>query len=115
MSPVRVEAEQKAVEILEEMRSQQRLARGGVQGVRVSLPLSARAAAICGSDGRGLGGCRPGRVGRGNHSIENVDVKDTPPGTALTGELRSGGWERALHAVALTNQRRGRRSRKRLP
>ncbi len=104
VKPVRVEAEQKAVEILEEMRSQQRLARGGVQGVRVSLPLSARAP----RDLR-IRWARPGRMPtwpsrwRGT-AVLRVDVKDTPPGTALTGELRSGGWERALPPVALTNR-----------
>jgi uncharacterized protein YjbI with pentapeptide repeats/tetratricopeptide (TPR) repeat protein len=105
VKPVRVEAEQKAVEILEEIRSQQRLARGGVQGVRVSLPLGARAP----RESR-VRWARSGRMPTWpswwpGTAVLRVDVKDTPQGTALTGALDSGGWERVvLPPVALTNR-----------
>lgn len=104
VKPVRVEAEQKAVEILEEIRSQQRLARGGVQGVRVSLPLGARAPREL-----RVRLARPGRMPTWPSRwpgtvVLRVDVQDTPLGIALTGALHSGGWDQVLPPVALTNR-----------
>jgi Pentapeptide repeats (8 copies) len=104
VKPVRVEAEQKAMEILEEIRSQQRLARGGVQGVRVSLPLGIRAPRELRVRWAG-----PGRMSTWlrrwpGTAVLRVDAKDTPLGTALKGALHSGSWERVLPPVALTNR-----------
>jgi uncharacterized protein YjbI with pentapeptide repeats/tetratricopeptide (TPR) repeat protein len=103
VKPVRAEAEQEAGEILEEIRCQQRLARGGVQGVRVSLPLGVRAP----RELRVLS-ARPGRLLTWPSwwpatAVLRIDVLDTPLGAALTGSLHSGRWALVLPPVALTN------------
>jgi tetratricopeptide (TPR) repeat protein len=104
VKPVRAGAGQKAAEILEEIRSQQRLALGGVQGVRVSLPLGARAPREL-----RVRLARPGWMPTlpsrwPGTAVLRVDVKDTPLGTVLTGVLHSGGWERVLSPAALMNR-----------
>jgi tetratricopeptide (TPR) repeat protein len=103
VKPVRVGAKREAAEILEEIRSQLELSRGGVQGVRVSLPLGARAPRelrVRWARTRLM----PAWVSRWPRTaFLRVDVKDTPLGKVLTGTLNSGGSERGLVA-ALTNR-----------
>ena len=104
VKPVRAEAGQQAREILEEIRSQQRLALGSVQGARVALPLGARAPRELRVRLAGPGRMSNWRRRWPGTAVLRVDVQDTPLGAALTGAWQAGRWKRALPPVALTDR-----------